>query len=128
MRYIISDLLGSLDISRQMSASFNLLMTIIIIFTHSRWRKTGRTNVKSQRGCEREMFKGFFLRLFSPFHLILPLVGFWSNVACFGWKKRFHGYPKIQTPKRCNSSGSGHKKIRVDSLMSNMYVADKATV
>ena len=72
--------------------------------------------------------KVFFLRLVSPFHLILPLVGFRSNVACFGWKKRFHGYPKIQTPKRCNSFGSGHKKIRVDSLMSNMYVADKATV
>ena len=68
----------------------------------------------------------FFKACFAiPFNL--PLVGFWSNVACFDWKKRLHGYPKIQTPKRCNSSGSGHKKIRVDSLMSNMYVADKAT-
>ena len=69
MKYIISDLLVSLDISRQMSASFNLQMTIIIIFTHSRSRKMGRTNVKSQWGCDREMFKGF-LRLVSPFHLI----------------------------------------------------------
>ena len=90
-------------------------------------------NGKNQRKEPMRMREGnvqtfFFLRLVSPFHLILPLAGFWSNFVCFGWKKRFHGYPKIKTPKRCNSSGSGHKKIRVDSLMSNMYVADKATV
>ena len=99
MRYIISDLLVSLDISTQMSASFNLQMTIIIIFTHSRSRKMGRTNVKSQRGCEREMLKGFFFTACFAIPFNLPLVGFWSNVACFDWKKRLHGYPKIQTQK-----------------------------
>ena len=88
--------------------------------------KNGKNQRKEPMGMRQGNVQRFFKACFAiPFNL--PLVGFWSNVACFDWKKRLHGYPKIQTPKRCNSSGSGHKKIRVDSLMSNMYVADKAT-
>ena len=100
MRYIISDLLGSLDISRQMSASFNLLMTIIIIFTHSRWRKTGRTNVKSQRGCEREMFKGFFFTAFFtiPFNFTTSWV---LEQCCLFWlEETFSRIPKNSDPKK----------------------------
>ena len=74
------------------------------------------------------MLKRFFLRLVSPFHLILPLVGFGAMLLVLIGRNVFMDTQKFRPQKDVIHPVLDTKKKSVHSLMSNMHVADKATV